>query len=63
MIICSIYRSSRKDEMYLYVEKSKGISAVPEALLELFGTPIHLMDMPLKEGKVLARADSQIQLR
>lgn len=44
--------------MYLYCEKSKGLEPIPEALLELFGTPVHLMDMPLKEGKTLARADS-----
>jgi len=37
--ICSIYKSSKKDEMYLYVRKAEGFARVPEALLAMFGTP------------------------
>ncbi len=57
MKICSIYKSPRKDEMYLYVEKSQQFARVPEALLEMFGVPVHLMDMPVKPGRKLARID------
>ena len=39
-IICSIYRSKKKDEMYLYVDKTKALSLVPEALLVMFGKPV-----------------------
>ncbi|WP_426416945.1 YcgL domain-containing protein [Aestuariirhabdus sp. LZHN29] len=56
-LITSIYKSTKKDEMYLYVEKAKGLTAVPEKLLELFGTPVHVMDMLLREERPLARAD------
>ncbi len=56
-IIASIYRSSKKDEMYLYVEKKNALKEVPETLLSLFGKPVHVMDMLLVESRVLARVD------
>ncbi|MBT3146775.1 YcgL domain-containing protein [Neptunomonas phycophila] len=59
MLICSIYKSSKKDEMYLYVDKRDVLTAVPEELMAMFGTAIHVMDMPMKEGRKLARVDVQ----
>lgn len=56
-VICSIYRSSKKDEMYLYVDKRKGLEVVPEALTQQFGTPIHVLDMLLRPERTLARVD------
>lgn len=58
MKICSIYKSPRKDEMYLYVDKREALSRVPEPLLEMFGAPVHVMDMPLTTERKLARADT-----
>lgn len=58
MKICSIYKSPRKDEMYLYVDKRDELSRVPEALLERFGEPVHVMDMPLTDKRKLARVDT-----
>ena len=55
-MICSIYRSPKKDEMYLYVAKSVGLEKVPEQLLTMFGKPQHRMDMLLTPEKELARA-------
>ena len=57
MKICSIYKSARKDEMYLYVDKRDGLSKVPDALSEMFGRAIHVMDMPLTAQRKLARVD------
>lgn len=57
MLICSIYRSSRKDEMYLYVDKKEGLKSVPDALMERFGKAQHVMDLPVLPGKKLARVD------
>ncbi|WP_151703193.1 YcgL domain-containing protein [Nitrincola alkalilacustris] len=57
MLICSIYKSSRKDEMYLYVDKNDKLSRVPESLLEMFGKAIHIMDMPLTGKRQLARVE------
>jgi len=58
MRIVSIYKSPRKDEMYLYVDKRDGLGKVPEPLLEMFGQPQHVMDMPLTAERKLARVES-----
>lgn len=56
-VFCSIYKSSKKDEMYLYVPKADGLKQVPEALLSVFGAPRHVADMVLTPERKLARAD------
>lgn len=56
-VLCSIYKSSKKDEMYLYVPKATGLSAVPEGLMQMFGTPRHVTDLFLVPERKLARAD------
>ena len=56
-IFCQIYKSSKNTEMYLYVEKSRGLQDVPEALMKRFGEPETLMTLMLDPGKKLARAD------
>jgi uncharacterized protein YcgL (UPF0745 family) len=33
LLLLSIYKSSKKDEMYLYVPKTDGLKNIPEALL------------------------------
>lgn len=59
MIICSVYLSSRKDGMYLYVDKRDGLNKVPDALIEMFGQAKHVMDIPLTAERKLARVDSE----
>lgn len=56
--LCDIYRSPRKDEMYLYVDKREGMERVPENLLQLFGKPQHLTTLLMTPEKQLARADA-----
>ena len=36
-VLCDVYKTRRKDEMYLYVEKKEGMARVPEELMEMFG--------------------------
>jgi uncharacterized protein len=55
--ICSIYRSPRKNEMYLYVLKSEALERVPEGLLTVFGKPVHAFDLVLTPERTLARED------
>lgn len=55
--ICAIYRSPKKEGMYLYVEKAEGLKRVPEALLKQFGKPEHAMVLLLHTDRVLARVD------
>ncbi|WP_323846783.1 YcgL domain-containing protein [Microbulbifer magnicolonia] len=57
-VLCDIYRSPRKEEMYLYVDKRDGTSKVPENLLQLFGKPQHVTTMLVTPEKKLARADA-----
>lgn len=60
--ICSIYKSPKKDEMYLYIRKTDGFSRVPEALMAMFGTPKLFGTLLLTPEKKLARADAAIVL-
>lgn len=60
--ICSIYKSPKKDEMYLYVRKTEGFSRVPEALMAMFGTPKLFGTLLLTPEKKLARADAVLVL-
>jgi hypothetical protein len=53
--ICAVYRSPNVDEMYLYIEKSKGLEPVPEALLARFGKPKMVMTLLVHAGQPLAR--------
>lgn len=58
-ILTEVFRSSLKDEMYLYVNKQKGgLKTVPENLLELFGKPEPVFTLMLTPEKPLARADA-----
>lgn len=57
-ILCEIFRSPRKEEMYLYVDKRRGLEPVPEALLERFGKPQPVMTLLLGAERKLARADA-----
>jgi uncharacterized protein YcgL (UPF0745 family) len=54
---CWIYRSSRKDEMYLYIANEDDFSCVPQALMAGFGRPLLVMDITLTEQRKLARED------
>lgn len=56
-LLCEVFKSSRKEEMYLYVERAKGLVDVPEALLSQFGEPRSVMTLMLSEERRLARAD------
>ncbi len=56
-LICQVYRSPKRAEMYLYVEKSRGLVDVPEALMNSFGEPEAVMVLKLDAQRKLARAD------
>lgn len=56
-MLCAVYKSSKKQETYLYVPGRDDFSKVPKDLLSMFGTPNFLMIMPLKADRELARVD------
>ena len=57
-LLCEVFRSPRKQEMYLYVERSHGFVDVPAVLLEQFGEPESVMVIALTPERRLARADT-----
>ncbi|WLD59533.1 YcgL domain-containing protein [Salinispirillum sp. LH 10-3-1] len=58
----SIYKSSKRDETYVYVLRKDALTRVPEELLELFGKPIKVTDMLLTPERKLARAKAETVL-
>lgn len=56
-MFCVIYRSSKRDQTYLYVEKKDYFSRVPEELMKGFGQPTLAMMLPLDGRKKLVNAD------
>ena len=56
-MLCSIYKSLRKEGMYLYVEKTLEFPQLPEPLLKTFGSPKHTFDLLLHPERPLAIVD------
>jgi hypothetical protein len=56
-VLCQVFKSARQQEMYLYVEKSRGAEDVPEALLARLGELQPVMVILLTPERKLARAD------
>ena len=57
-MLCYIYKSLKKDELYLYIEKKDDFSNIPDTLLKSFGKPGFVMDLELKTESRLAREDT-----
>jgi uncharacterized protein len=55
---CWIYRSSRKEEMYLFLATEDGFEKVPQELLERFGKPQFVLTLKLTQTSKLARAEA-----
>ena len=56
--LCEIYKSLREDEMYLYVDRTDGLSRVPAPLLARMGKTALVTTLALTPGRKLARADA-----
>lgn len=56
-MLCTIYKSSKKADTYLYVQKRDDFSSVPKALLETFGRPELVMVLNLGKKQKLGLAD------
>lgn len=64
---CSIYKSSKKDEMYLYIacptepdqatEDFSPLNVLPEAVRVAFGLATFVMSLELSEARKLARVN------
>jgi uncharacterized protein YcgL (UPF0745 family) len=56
-MLASVYRSSKKDDMYLYLSVKDDFSKVPEALLKIFGKPEFSLQLNLANRAKLSRVD------
>ena len=56
---CWVYKSARKEEMYLYLAKENGYDDLPEMLRQHFGRAIFVMQLDLESGRALARAETR----
>ena len=57
-MISYIYKSRKKDELYLYITKKDDFSQVPQALYDSMGSePEFVMELELTPDKKLARED------
>ncbi len=56
-MLCFIYKSLKKEHLYLYVDKKDDFSKVPEALFNSFGKMEFVMDLELTPERKLAKED------
>ncbi|MGL5007770.1 MAG: YcgL domain-containing protein [Plesiomonas sp.] len=54
---CAIYKSIKREETYLFLEKRDDFSRVPNELLQSFGTPQLVMLFPLDGSHKLVSTD------
>ena len=59
-LLCSVYRSLKKNGMYLYVRRGTDPGTLPDGLMNVFGLPGHALDFLLTAEKKLARADGAV---
>lgn len=57
-VLCAVYRSRKKEGMYLFVDKRDDLGRIPGELLAFFGKPEFSMLLLIDESKKLARADA-----
>ena len=56
---CYVYKSLKKDLLYLYIDKRDDFSHVPDELLKSFGVLVFVMELELSPERKLAKEDSQ----
>lgn len=57
-MLCFIYKSLKKEHLYLYVDSKDDFSKVPEALFNSFGRMEFVMDLELTPERKLAKEDA-----
>lgn len=56
-MMCSIYKSAKKPDTYLYVPYDSKFEDLPEGLIQVWGTPELVMHLDLNERESLALCD------
>ena len=55
---CFIYKSSKKEQLYLYITKKDEFKEIPPLLMETMGVPQFVMELELTPDRTLARASA-----
>ncbi|MCK6262021.1 YcgL domain-containing protein [Vibrio sp. ZSDE26] len=61
-MLCSIYKSSKKEGTYLYIPKKDDFSQVPDTLMQMFGKPIFVMVIKLDKHN-LAQVNKEVVVK
>lgn len=51
-----IYKSSKKDELFLFLAEEDNFECVPEEVMKAFGAPKKAMELEVKPGMKMARS-------
>ncbi|MEH6502592.1 MAG: YcgL domain-containing protein [Cycloclasticus sp.] len=54
-IACAIYKTKKRDGLYLYVKEQDDFSDVPAEVMQQFPEPEHVFDLELSDERPLAR--------
>ena len=57
-MLVEVFKATRREETYLYVERERGLQDIPEELLSQFGELVSVLSLQLTPEKKLARADA-----
>lgn len=55
----SVFRSSKKVDTYIYVRRGQIWDELPDSLREIFGSPVHAMDLIMTPERKLARTSGR----
>ncbi len=59
-MLCAVYKTRRKEGMYLYLPKKEQFDAVPEALMKTFGKPQFVMLVAVEKHAKIAGVDTEV---
>lgn len=54
-VLCTVYRSNREAELYVYVRREEGLERVPPDLLKKLGSTSEVLTLKLTPDRKLAR--------
>ncbi|MGK2913185.1 MAG: YcgL domain-containing protein [Porticoccaceae bacterium] len=57
-VLCTIYRSRKQADLYLFVRQNDGLTLVPQELLARFGEPEQVVVLALTPERRLARRNA-----
>lgn len=62
-MLCTVFKGTRKNELYLYIDRQAGLDTVPQEVRDTMGTLSEVMTLKLSPDRKLAKADAAVVLR